>query len=56
MIMSTSKEDNVEELNEITHEKDFFYISLKYYIILDISIHTLGKNKEKYFINSVANC
>lgn len=51
MIRSTSKKDNVEELNEITYEKDF-YKSLKYYIILDITIHTLGKNREKNIFSS----
>lgn len=31
--------------------RKIFYLSLKYYIMLDIPIYTLGKNKQKYFIN-----
>lgn len=59
MIMSTSKGENVEELNEILYEKDF-YKSLKYYVMLGITIHTLGNNRQKIlsslFTNSVAKC
>lgn len=44
MIMFILKGENVEELNEILYEKDF-YKFLKYYVMLGIIIYILGNNR-----------